>query len=70
MFYQWEPTVVFDLKGPEMENLLRYINYKLNNDAAREVISLYEIKKALDEKIIEGLKTGKVIVQQVEEEKS
>lgn len=64
-FYKWNPETPFELKGQELQDLLYYVNSKLMTQEAREIIHLYEMKKFLDAKIEAGLKTGKVVVQNI-----
>lgn len=61
--YNWKPEEAFELKGKELELFLNYCNAVLNNVEAQRIIALYEMKKILDQKIADGVKTGQVSVQ-------
>lgn len=62
-FFSWNPNEKFDLSGIELEMMLSFLNSKLNNFQAQEIIAMYEIKKLLDKKVTDGVKDGKVTVK-------
>ena len=60
--YTWKPEDKFTLLGKNYESLINYVNMKLNNQEAQEIIFLYEFSKELDKMMQDGVMSGTVKV--------
>lgn len=63
---QWSPDAKFELSGIEIEALITKLSQELNTPTAQDIIRTYELSKALQQKVQNGLTTG--IVKEVSTE--
>lgn len=57
---QWDANATFQLSGAELEALINKLNQELNNPTAQVAIRDYELLKALQLKVQQGVESGLV----------
>lgn len=59
--YQWSPTDVFDITGMEFEYMYKFLSDYLTTPESIKVIRAYETHKILEQKLKEGVESGKIV---------
>lgn len=60
---EWSPTEVFEISGFELETMVSILANRLSNPEAQKIIKEYDTFKSLQQRIQDGISTGKVKVK-------
>lgn len=61
---EWSPTEVFEISGFELETMVNILATRLSNPEAQKIIKEYDTFRSLQQRIQEGITSGKVKVKE------